>query len=102
MGRSLPRLPSTQPPVQQPPYFHQESGTVRFWVQLDGGDLVGATISKETLHYRFRGHLDGSDSVAVYTAYREAIDAAVRRRFAAGSREPVMLREFDVAPRRGA
>lgn len=88
--------------MQQSPFFHDESGTVRFWVQTENGDLVGATISKETLHYRFQGHLDGTDAVATYTAHRSAIDAAVRRRLAAGSLEPVMLREFDVAPGRSA
>lgn len=88
--------------MQHPPFFHDESGTVRFWVQTEAGSLVGATISKETLHYRFRSQLDGSDAVATYTAHRDTIDAAVRRRVAAGSLEPVMLREFDVAPGRGA
>lgn len=83
--------------MQQSPFFHLESGTVRFWVALDGGALVGATISKETLHYRFRGDLSGTDAVATYMANRDDIDAAVRRRVASGSVEPVMLREFDVA-----
>jgi hypothetical protein len=68
---------------------------------MDDGSYVGATISKETLHYRFRGSLSGSDAVATYAANSEVIDAAVRRRVAGGSIEPVMLRERDVpAPAR--
>lgn len=35
------------------PYFHEASGTVRFWVLIDGEE-VGAMIGKETLHYRYR------------------------------------------------
>jgi len=35
--------------------------------------------------------------VAIYAAHRVEIDAAVRRRIARGSIEPVMLREADVA-----
>ncbi len=79
------------------PFFHDDSGAVRFWVLTDSGSYVGATISKQTLHFRFRADLSGSDALATYTAHREEIDAAVRRRVARGSIEPVMLRESDVA-----
>lgn len=78
------------------PFFHLESGALRFWVDVGGGTLVGASISTRALHYRLHGDLSGSDAVAVYLAHREEIDAAVRRRFAAGSLEPVMLREADL------
>lgn len=80
----------------RPPYFHLESGALRFWVDLGGGARMGASISTRVLHYRFKGDLDGSDAVAVYQEHRAAIDAAVRRRIASGSIEPVMLREADL------
>ena len=85
-----------------PPFFHEPSGAVRFWVLVDDGAFVGATISKETLHYRFRADLSGADAVTTYTTHRAEIDAAVLRRVARGSIEPVMLREFDVAAPRQA
>lgn len=78
------------------PFLHDESGAVRFWVLTDDGQQVGATISKQTLHYSFRADISGSDALATYVANREVIDAAVRRRVATGSIEPVMLRERDV------
>ncbi len=83
------------------PFFHTDSGTVRFWVLNEVGTYTGATISKETLHYRFQADRDGTDALASYGAHHVEIDEAVRRRIANGSREPVMLRESDVpAPRR--
>lgn len=92
------RVDSAVPPS---PFFHDASGTVRFWVLADDGSLVGATIGKETLHYRFRAERDGADAVATYVAHRAEIDDAVRRRIARGSIEPVMLRDADVpAPER--
>ena len=78
-------------------FFHDASSTVRFWVPTGGGSFVGATIAKETLHYRFQGDASGADAVATYIAHREEIDTAVRRRIAKGSIEPVMLREADVS-----
>ncbi len=86
----------TAPAALPPPFMHDESGALRFWVLTESGQHVGATISKQTLHYSFRGDISGSDALATYAANREVIDAAVRRRVAAGSIEPVMLRERDV------
>ena len=83
-------------PALPSPFFHEASGAVRFWVSSGEGGVVGATISKETLHYRFQGDANGANAVATYIAHRQEIDAAVRRRVAKGSIEPVMLREFDV------
>jgi hypothetical protein len=77
-------------------FFHLESGKLRFWVSQDDGSSIGATISKETLHYRFGGAVDGENALAIYEAHRTQIDEAVRKRRAAGSLEPIMLREFDV------
>ena len=86
--------------MQPDPFFHEPSGALRFWVAMDDGNFVGASISKAALHFRFKANMDGADAVAVYIAHREEIDAAVRRRLSSGSIEPVMLREFDVTPPR--
>lgn len=77
------------------PFFHQDTGAVRFWVPIDG-QMVGASISRETLHYSFRPRATGDDPLETFTANAMAITAAVERRVAKGSREPVMLREFDL------
>lgn len=77
------------------PFFHQPSGSVRFWVQVDDL-LVGASIGKETLHYRYRAQRSDDDALETYAENSAEIDAAVRRRVAEGSREPVMLRDADV------
>ena len=77
-------------------FFHDESGAVRFWVRVDGGSVIGAVIGKSTLHYSLRADISGSDALATYIAHHELIDAAVRRRVAGGSIEPVMLREHDL------
>ena len=78
-------------------FFHEESGAVRFWVQV-GDVLVGASIGKVTLHYRYEPLRSDNDALATYLANAAEIDAAVRRRVAGGSREPVMLRDWDVRP----
>ena len=81
--------------MSQPPYFHEDSAAVRFWVEIDGVP-IGASISKATLHYRFRPGDHGEDPLETYKTYARDIDAAVRRRVAQGSIEPVMVREFDL------
>jgi len=82
--------------MQPPAFFHDPSGAVRFWVSTEDGGFVGASISKTTLHFRFKADPSGADALATYTIYREEIDAAVRRRIASGSLEPVMLRKSHV------
>lgn len=57
---------------------------------------MGASIDRRVLQQCFQGREDGSDALAVYVENRRTIDAAVARRVAAGSLEPVMLREFDL------
>jgi hypothetical protein len=89
---------SAMPPA---PFFHEDSGAVRFWVLDDSGLYVGATISRETLHFQFQSGLAGADAVASYLQHHREIDAAGRRRIAAGSIEPVMLRERDVSAQAG-
>ena len=81
--------------MSQPAFFHEESGAVRFWVDVDGTP-IGASISQQTLHYRFRPGVRDDVPLETYKAFAEEIDAAVVRRVAMGSIEPVMLREFDL------
>jgi hypothetical protein len=80
------------------PFFHAESASVRFWVQV-GDAMVGATIGQATLHYRFQPNRTDDQPLQTYTAHMTEIHEAVRRRVANGSIEPVMLREHDVKPR---
>jgi hypothetical protein len=77
-------------------YFHPDSGAVRVWVQVPGGEPIGAILSRQLLVHRFDAKPDGSDGVAVYKAHRGEIDAAVLSRVRSGSIEPVMLREHDL------
>jgi hypothetical protein len=86
-------------PTSPAPYFHEDSGSVRFWVGSGPDVYVGASIRKETLHFRFHAAMSGADALETYRTHRTEIDAAVLRRIASGSIEPVMLRESDVAPR---
>ena len=79
-----------------PPTFHQDSESLRFWVSLPSGARIGATLPRRVLFQRYGARADGSDAVTIYEAHRAAIDAAVVRRVAAGSIEPVMLREYDL------
>lgn len=76
-------------------FFHEDSGAVRFWVRTAGGGRLGAIVGKSVLHYRFGAAADGTDALKTYRDHRQEIDAAVQRRVAAGSLEPVMLREAD-------
>ena len=77
------------------PFFHESSGTVRFWVAVDG-EMIGASVSREALHHRYRPTAQGEEPVQTFLANAADIEAAVRRRLAQGSREPVMLREYDL------
>ena len=81
--------------MSQAPYFHTDSGTVRFWVAITDG-LVGASVAKSVLHYRFQPGVLDDDPLETYLSYASEIDGAVRRRVAQGSIEPVMLREYDL------
>jgi hypothetical protein len=81
--------------MTQQAYFHHDSGAVRFWVSING-HLIGASVSREALHHRFRPTAQGEDPMETFTAHASDITAAVERRVAQGSIEPVMLREFDL------
>lgn len=80
-------------------FVHEETGAVRFWVRSPTGDAVGAMLRKEVMHYRFGAALSGVDAMNTFERHRGAIDAAVLLRIAAGSIEPVILREADFGAR---
>jgi hypothetical protein len=77
------------------PFFHEASATVRFWVLVDG-ELVGASVGREALHHRYRPGAQSDDPLETLRDNLPDIEAAVRMRVAQGSREPVMLREYDL------
>jgi Protein of unknown function (DUF1488) len=77
------------------PFFDEASGSVRFWVVI-GERVLGASISQLALHHRYRPTAQDDDALDTFRTNRADIEAAVRRRFAQGSLEPVMLREYDL------
>ena len=77
------------------PFLHEASGTVRFWVLVDG-QYVAASVGTHALHHCFSPGTLGDDPVKTYEAHAQDIGAIVRRRIASGCRSPVMLREFDL------
>jgi hypothetical protein len=81
--------------MSDPPVFHEASGTVRFWVLIDGAH-VGASVRKETLHYRYRPTANDDVPLETYELHAPEIEAAVRKRVLGGAREPVMLRDSDL------
>jgi len=83
--------------MTHPAYFHDDSSAIRFWVEVVGLP-VGASIGQAVLHHRFRPGRQDDDPMTTYLAHSEEIHAAVRRRVAQGSIEPVMLREHDLQP----
>ncbi len=78
-----------------PPFFHEESQEVRFYVLIDG-EFVGASVGRATLHYLYCPTASGENPMDTYVAQAAGIEAAVRRRVASGSLKPVMLRERDL------
>lgn len=80
-------------------FFHEDSGSVRCWVDIGTGQPMGAIVRPPLLHHRFGAAMDGSDALSIYLTHRVVIDDAVRRRAAAGALEPVLLRESDLGPR---
>ena len=92
---STPPESATQAITSPEPFLHLPSGTVRFWV-LVNGHLVGASIRREILHYRYHATRSDDDPMVTYAANLADIHAAVQRRVAKGSIEPVMLRDADI------
>ncbi len=81
--------------MSESPFLHEASGTIRFWVLIDG-ELVGASVTRESLHYRYRPDGREEDPLETFKANSAHLEAAVRRRVAGGSLKPVLLREFDL------
>jgi hypothetical protein len=81
--------------MSETPFFHEASGTIRFWVLIEG-ELVGASVTRETLHYRYRPDARDEDPMETFKANFAHLEAVVRRRVAGGSLKPVLLREFDL------
>jgi hypothetical protein len=77
-----------------PPFFHESSDTVRFWVRIEQ-QLMGASVGRAALRQRFRTGPD-DDPLDTFRAHLAEIEAPVRVRVAQGSIEPVMLREYDL------
>jgi hypothetical protein len=85
------------PDSSVPPFFHESSATVRFWVRI-GEQWMGASVGHAALVPRFRPPAAGEDPLDIFRAHLAEIEAAVRVRVAQGSIEPVMLREYDLRP----
>ena len=81
--------------VSRSAYFDDAAECVRFWV-LIAGEPVAASISRQTLHYRYCPHARSEDHLRTYEAHAADIGAAVRRRIAQGATEPVIVREPDL------
>lgn len=77
------------------PYFHDASGSVRFWVPVEGAQFVAASIGREALRHHFRT-AEQADPLETFCLHVAEVESAVRRRLAQGSMEPVMLRENDM------
>lgn len=92
---STPPTPATEEATAPEPFLHLPSGTVRFWVPVNG-QFVGSSIRREILHYRYHATQSDDDPMVTYTANLAEIHAAVRRRVENGSIEPVMLRDADI------
>jgi hypothetical protein len=77
------------------PFFHEGAREVRFSVIVDQAS-VWASIGQATLRYHFHPTAHEDDPMKTFMAHEIEIKAAVRRRVAAGSLQPVMLRESDL------
>jgi hypothetical protein len=80
-------------------YFDDTAGVVYLWVRTLAGFPMGAMLRKEVLHFRFHADMSGADALATFQQHRPEVEAAVLRRIASGSIEPVLLRESDFGAR---
>ena len=76
-------------------FFHEGSGRVRFWVQVDDVE-IGASVSQDTLRCRYSAQATDENPMATFRAHLASLENAVRKRVARGSIEPVILRETDL------
>jgi hypothetical protein len=79
------------------PFVHEASGSVRFWVVI-GERVLGASVSILALHHRYQPSMQDDIALETFRTNQADIEAAVRRKFAQGCLEPVMLREYDLRP----
>ena len=77
------------------PFFHEDSGCVRFWVPI-AGIAVGAAVNRETLQRLDEGPSALGDPLVAFHENQAEIEDAVRRRVAAGAIEPVVIRDPDL------
>ena len=77
------------------PFFHEDSGSVRFWVPI-AGIAVGAAVNRDTLQQFDDGPSVAGDPLVAFRENQAEIEDAVRRRVAAGAIEPVVIREPDL------
>lgn len=77
------------------PFFHEDSGCVRFWVPI-AGIAVGAAVNRETLRRLDEGPSAPGDPLVAFRENQAEIEDAVRRRVAAGAIEPVVIRDSDL------
>ena len=77
------------------PFFHEDSGCVRFWVPI-AGIAVGAAVNRETLHRLRAVPVADDDPLATFREHSAKLEDAVRRRVAAGAIETVTIREPDL------
>ncbi len=94
----VPSLSTSDTPAA---FYHQDSEAVRFWVSIADG-FVGASIRSAVLRHHFNPDGGKEEPIEIYARHAAEIGAAVERRVALGSREPVMLREPDLRPDAGA
>ena len=76
-------------------FYHQDSEAVRFWVPIADG-FVGARIRRAVLQYRFRPERSDEEPIETYGRHSAEPGAALQRRVAQGSIEPVIQRDFDL------
>ena len=79
----------TDPALPQA-YFDEPAGAVYLWVRTAAGLPMGAMLRTRVLHFRFGAALSGDDALKTYQNNRPEIEAAVLRRIANGSLEPVL------------
>lgn len=88
----------TEPALPQA-YFDDANGVVYLWVRTAAGLPMGAMLRTRVMHFRFGAAASGVDALKTYQHHRAEIEAAVLRRIASGSLEPVLLREADFGAR---
>jgi hypothetical protein len=77
------------------PYFQIKTGAVHFLVPVEG-ELVSGCVTTHALRGLCEAGPTEQELLAAYVAHQDLIDAAVARRVAEGSDEPVTVRGDDL------